>query len=89
MCPHLSRFLLLSSENFKEIAWENTEDQAGFALVKGALAVNISLVVEFQRWWVLKSKVFGQESTYSKEIVVFYEYKELRFVKMPKSYFQS
>ena len=24
---------------------------------------NISLVVEFQRWWVLKSKLFGQEST--------------------------
>ena len=28
---------------------------------------NISSVVEFQRWWVLKSKIFGQESTYSKE----------------------
>ena len=26
---------------------------------------NISLVVEFKRWWVLKSKTFGQESTYS------------------------
>ena len=25
---------------------------------------NISSVVEFQRWWVLKSKIFGQESTY-------------------------
>ena len=24
---------------------------------------NISSVVEFQRWWVLKSKLFGQEST--------------------------
>ena len=24
----------------------------------------ISSVVEFQRWWVLKSKIFGQESTY-------------------------
>ena len=29
---------------------------------------NISSVVELQRWWVLKSKIFGQESTYSKEI---------------------
>jgi hypothetical protein len=29
--------------------------------------INISSVVEFQRWWVLKSKIFGQESTYSKE----------------------
>ena len=26
---------------------------------------NISSVVEFQRWWVLKSNIFGQESTYS------------------------
>ena len=25
----------------------------------------ISSVVEFQRWWFLKSKIFGQESTYS------------------------
>ena len=23
--------------------------------------------MEFQRWWVLKSKIFGQKSTYSKE----------------------
>ena len=45
------------------------------------LSTNISSVVEFQRWCVLKSKVFGQESTYSKEIVVFYEYNELRSVK--------
>ena len=28
---------------------------------------NISSVVEFQRWWVLKSTIFGQESTYSKD----------------------
>ena len=28
---------------------------------------DISSVVEFQRWWVLKSIFFGQESTYSKE----------------------
>ena len=26
------------------------------------LQTSISLVVEFQRWWVLKSKIFGQES---------------------------
>ena len=26
---------------------------------------NIGSVVEFQRWWVLKSKIFCQESTYS------------------------
>ena len=29
------------------------------------VCININSVVEFQRWWVLKSKVFGQESTYS------------------------
>ena len=33
----------------------------------GQLSTNVSSVVEFQRWWVLKSKIFGQESTYSKE----------------------
>ena len=32
---------------------------------------NISSVVEFQRWWVLKCKLFAQESTCSKETVVF------------------
>ena len=30
------------------------------------LYINISSVLEFQRWWVLKSMIFGQESTYSK-----------------------
>ena len=29
---------------------------------KRDLEVNISSVVEFQRWWVLKSKLFAQES---------------------------
>ena len=29
--------------------------------------IDISSVVEFQRWWVLKSKILGQESTYSKD----------------------
>jgi hypothetical protein len=29
--------------------------------------INVSSVVEFQRWWVLKSKIFGQESTYSSD----------------------
>ena len=31
---------------------------------------NVSWVVEFQRWWVLKSKLFAQESTCSKEILI-------------------
>ena len=41
----------------------------------------ISSVVEFQWWWVLKSKLFAQESTCSKETVVFWEYGEHQFVK--------
>ena len=32
--------------------------------------VNVSSVVEFQRWRVLKSKIFGQKPTYSKETFV-------------------
>ena len=32
--------------------------------------LNISSVMEFQRWWVLKSKIFAQESTRSKEILI-------------------
>ena len=34
------------------------------------LIINVSSVVEFQRWWVLKSKLFAQESTGSKEILI-------------------
>ena len=29
--------------------------------------VNISSIVEFYIWWVLKRNIFGQESTYSKD----------------------
>ena len=36
---------------------------AGETIYVGSMYVNISSVVEFQRWWVLKSKLFGQEST--------------------------
>ena len=34
------------------------------------LWTNVSSVVAFQRWWVLKSKLFDQESTCSKEILI-------------------
>ena len=34
------------------------------------LSISISSVVEFQRWWVLKSKLFAQKSTCSKEILI-------------------
>ena len=42
----------------------------GFGINKVKLYNNISSVVEFQRWWVLKSKLFAQESTCSKEILI-------------------
>ena len=35
------------------------------------MSSNISSVVAFQRWCVLKSKLFAQESTCSKEILMF------------------
>ena len=38
--------------------------------MENLLAANISSVVEFQRWWVLKSKILGQES-----------YEESQFIK--------
>ena len=54
------------------------------------LCINISLVVEFQRWWVLKSKLFGQESTCHQGKIF---KKILRIMtgcqKVPKLYFQS
>ena len=37
---------------------------------------NISSVVAFQRWWILKSQIFGQKSTDSKETIVFCEYND-------------
>ena len=51
---------------------------------------NISSVVEFQRWWVLKCKLFGQESTYHQG-KIFKKFLRVMTVcqKVPKSYFQS
>ena len=34
------------------------------------VGINISSVVEFQRWWALKSKIFGQESTFPNGLLV-------------------
>ena len=45
------------------------------------ISTNVSSVVEFQRWWVLKSKNFGQESTYSREIF-FKNYGSLKSAKI-------
>ena len=41
-------------------------NDAYFSFTKNAyLCFDISSVVEFQLWWVLKSKIFAQKSTYS------------------------
>ena len=55
-----------------------------------AMAINISLVVEFQRWWVLKSKLDGQEST-CQQGKIFKNFLRVMTVrqKVPKLYFQS
>ena len=45
------------------------------------ICFNVSSVVEFQRWWVLKCKSFAQESLCSKEIVSKQPCDELWFVK--------
>ena len=45
------------------------------------LLPNVSSVVEFQRLWVLKSKIFGQESTYLKEKNLKKSIDVYRFVK--------
>ena len=52
--------------------------------------INISSVMEFQRWWVLKSKLFGQEST-CHQGKIFKKFLQVMTVrqKAPKSYFQS
>ena len=42
---------------------------------------NVSSVVEFQRWWVLKCNSFFQESTCSKEIFLKQSCNKLWFVK--------
>jgi hypothetical protein len=53
--------------------------------VTDTLKINISSVVEFQRWCVLKSKLFGQELTYVLKDFFFKSFDK----KVSKSYFQS
>ena len=50
---------------------EKVAFEAFLPLNQKQVQFNISSVVEFQRWWVLKSKILGQESTCSKETIVF------------------
>ena len=60
----------LKPTNPKQILPQSLSSQALFPTTAynitahcSKLYTNISSVVEFQRWWVLKSKLFGQEST--------------------------
>ena len=46
-----------------------------------ALNYNVSSVVEFLRWWVLKCKIFAQESTSSKDFFLKQSCNEIWFVK--------
>ena len=39
--------------------------------LKQQVSSNVISVVEFQRWWVKTSKIFGQKSIYSQETIVF------------------
>ena len=43
--------------------------------------INVSSVVEFKTWWVLKSKIFGQESTYPKDFILNPSMNYLQFIK--------
>ena len=52
-----------SSKNSQKYCHLN---QHSFATCARGTYINMSSVVEFQKWWVLKSKIFGQESTYLK-----------------------
>ena len=45
------------------------------------ISTNVSSVVEFLKWWVLKSKIFGQESTYSKDLFFKESVDELWLIK--------
>ena len=54
-------------DSFRETefaAHRNCLYQARPFLRTSKVCINISSVVEFQRWWVLKNKLFGQESTF-------------------------
>ena len=55
---------------FTLLFWCDFEFKFGFLLVTEEIYLNISSVVAFQRWWVLKGKLLAQESTCLKEILI-------------------
>ena len=74
----------------KRITHKNVENKKLYLLILKWFCINISSVVEFQRLWVLKSKVFGQESTCIQR-KIFKKILQVMTVcqKVTKSYFQS
>ena len=68
-----------SSKNSQKYCHLNQHSFATCA--RGTYYINMSSVVEFLKWWVLKSKIFGQESTYSREFFFKKSVDELWFFK--------
>ena len=52
-CPIFDSWLLIQNSKFNNILWVQVVQSSDHILN------NISSVVEFQRWWVLKSKIFA------------------------------
>ena len=78
------------SKNTVGLRWLYSWLKVHSIISRHSVIINISSVMEFQRWWVLKSKLFGQESTWHQGKIF---KKILRVMtvcqKVPKSYFQS
>ena len=84
----------LSFSGIKVIKKVNNQNHIGKDLSKKnsleVFVVSISSVVEFQRWWILKSKLFGQDSTCHQGKIFRKFLQVMTFCqKVPKLYFQS
>ena len=74
-------FLAESGYVAEKLEPEGPSPPPPFQILADQLTLDIGSVVGFQRWWVLKGKIFAQESTWSKEIVLKQSCDELWFVK--------
>ena len=66
---------------FIDPQWNQTRFEVPFFSFMYRYRNNVSSVVEFWRWWVLKCKIFAQESKCSKDFFKKKSYNELWFVK--------
>ena len=62
------------------IVWSVNDGAVETHREPSAVLPNISSIVEFQRWWVLKSTIFAQESTCLKEILISTSLNDLWFL---------